>query len=126
MIYRCRTKPKDWCVRVRRSKLESYEAILEALVKKPLTIDNIAYESDIECSVLKRHLEFLMKNGLAEERPGKKTRYAITERGMAVFKALNFQKYIEKVAKSLRLLDDALQAVPVIANSNSGKEEPED
>jgi predicted transcriptional regulator len=101
---------------MRRSKLESYEAILEVLVKGPLTIDKIAYKINMNCTVLVRYLDFLMKNDLAEKRPSnKKTVYAITERGMAVFKTLNLQKYLEKVTASLRAIDDALQTMPILS-----------
>ena len=109
---------------MRRSKLELYEAILGALVKKPLTVDNIAYKTNMDCIVLDRYLAFLINNGLVEERfPSKKTLYAITERGMAVFKTLNFQKYLEKVTKSLRAIEDALQAVPILSRHISEQEE---
>lgn len=94
---------------MRKSKLESYEDILEALVKKPLTIDDIAYETNMECTVVKRNLDFLINNGLVEERISrKKTLYALTERGMAVFRTLNFQRYLEKVANKIRIIDDAV------------------
>lgn len=108
---------------MRRSKLESYEAILEVLVQKPLTVDNIAYKTNMECTVLGRYIDFLIKNGLVEERlSNKKTLYAITERGIAVFKTLNFQKYLEKVMKSLMTIDEALQAVPIISKRTSEQE----
>ena len=105
-----------------RSKLESYEAILEALVKKPSSIDRIAYKTDIDCTVLAGYLDFLAENGLVEERPSKSnTVYAITERGMAVFKTLNFQRYLGKVTDSLRAIDDALQTMSIISkNLNEG------
>jgi predicted transcriptional regulator len=107
---------------MRRSKLESYEAILSALVKKPLTIDRIAYETDMDCAILKQRLDFLQKNDLVEERtPSKKTLYAITEKGMSVLKTLSFQKYFEKVANTIRMVDEALQVLPVITGK-SGKE----
>jgi predicted transcriptional regulator len=109
---------------MRRSKLESYEAILEALVKEPLNIDKIAYGTNIDCTVLARHLDFLIKNGLVEQRQSnRKTLYAITERGMAVFKTLNFQKYLEKVTASLRAIDDALQTMPIISKNINEQEE---
>lgn len=108
---------------MRRSKLELYEAILEALVKEPLRVDNIAYQTSIDCAALSRYLDFLIKNSLVEERfPGKETLYAITERGIAVLKTLNFQKYLEKVMNSVMALDDALQAVSVISKRNDGQE----
>jgi len=109
---------------MRRSKLESYEVILEALVKRPITVDKIAYKTHIDCTALTRYIEFLTENGLVEERPtNKKTQYAITERGMAVFKTLNFQKYLEKVTASLRAIDDALQTMPIISKSANEQEE---
>ncbi len=109
---------------MRRSKLESCEAILEVLVKKPLTLDNVAYEANMDCTVLRRYLDFLIKNNLVEERfSDEKTLFAITERGIAVFKALNFQEYLEKVTKSIRAMDDASQVLPIISKRISEHEE---
>jgi predicted transcriptional regulator len=109
---------------MRRSKLESYEAILEAIAKRPLNADKIAYKANIDCTALTRYIDFLIENGLVEERPtNKKTLYAITERGMAVFKTLNFQKYLEKVTTSLRAIDDALQTMPTISKIVNEHEE---
>jgi predicted transcriptional regulator len=108
---------------MRRSKLESYEDILEALVKKPLTIDNIAYETNMNCPILTQRLDFLMKYGLVQERSSsKKKLYGITERGIAVFKTLNFQKYLEKVANTIRAMDDAFQVLSTILEPNDKKQ----
>ena len=108
---------------MRRSKLESYEAILGALVKKPLSIDNIAYETDMDCDLLKQRIDFLLKNSLVEERNlSMKTRYAITEKGVAVLKTLSFQKYFEKVANSIRMVDEALQVIPKISGARDTEE----
>ena len=108
---------------MRRSKLESYEAVLEALVKKPLSIDRVAYETGMDCNVLNRRLDFLIENGLVEERPlPRKTLYAITERGVAVFKTLNFRKYLEKVSDVLSTVDEAMQTLPMISREHK---EPE-
>jgi predicted transcriptional regulator len=97
---------------MRKSKLESYEAILEALVDRPLPFERIAFETTMDCTVLSERVEFLMENGLVELRPtGKKGEYAITERGVAVLKALNFEKYLNRVASKLTLIDDAMQVV---------------
>lgn len=99
-----------------RSKLESYEAILEALIRKPLTTDRIAYETGMDCTILNRRLSFLTANGLIEERVlPKKTLYAITERGVAVFKALNFRGYLGKMSDTLSAIDDAMQTIPIIS-----------
>jgi len=108
---------------MRRSKLESYEEILGVLVKKPSTIDSIAYETNMDCIILKQHLEFMIKNGLVEERIlDKKTLYAITERGIVIFKTLQFEKYLEKVANTIRVIDEALQSVSAISENSNKKE----
>jgi len=97
---------------MRKSKLEAYEAILDALVSKPLTVENIAYEADMDCTVLSQRLDYLLENGLVELRAmGRKGGYAITERGVAVLKALNFQKYLARIANKLTLIDEALQVI---------------
>ena len=108
---------------MRRSKLESYEDILEALIRRPLTIDDIAYETNMDCSVLRRYLDSLVKNGLVEKRAlGKKSVHAITERGMAVFKTLNFQKYLERVTNAIRAMDEAMHIIPIISEGSDKKE----
>ena len=105
---------------MRRSKLESYEDVLGALVKKPLTIDGIAYKTNIDCVILRRRLDFLMENGLVKERIlSKKILYAITERGIAVFKTLNFQKYLEMVANTIMAMDEAIHVIPIISERDS-------
>jgi len=105
---------------MRRSKLESYEDVLGALVKKPLAIDSIAYKTNIDCVILRRRLDFLMENGLVKERIlSKKILYAITERGVAVFKTLNFQKYLEMVANTIMAMDEAIHVIPIISERDS-------
>ena len=83
---------------LRRSRLETYETILGALAKRPSKIDRLAYKVDLDCVALKRNLDFLIENGLVEERfLPKGTSYAATERGISVFKTLDFQKYFKKI-----------------------------
>jgi predicted transcriptional regulator len=106
-----------------RSKLELCEAILEALVKKPLNIDKIAYKTDIDCTVLNRHLDFLIVNGLVEERMlGNKLLYALTERGMTVFRTLDFQKYLRRISSTLMQIDEAMQTIRDISENEKEKE----
>jgi len=109
---------------MRKSKLESYEEILGVIVKKPLSIDSIAYETGTECTVLKQRLDFLIENSLVEERAsGKKTVYAITERGLSVYRTLSFQKYLEKVANAIRTMDEAIHVIPLIEDSEDTENE---
>jgi predicted transcriptional regulator len=108
---------------MRRSKLEFCEDILGALIKKPLTVDILAYETNIGCTLLGQPLEFLIKNSLVEERVSeKKKTYAITEKGTAVLKALNFQKYLERVSNAVRVMDEALQTISTISERSNKKE----
>lgn len=108
--------------KLRRSRLEIYEAILTALAKRPLKVDSIAYKTTMDCSALMQYLNFLMKNGLVEERfVGDKKFYAMTERGRAVFKVLNFQRYLEKIAKSIIAVNEVLEAVPAISKEDDEK-----
>jgi len=106
-----------------RSKLELYQAILEALVKKPLNIDKIAYKTDIDCAILNTYLDFLIINGLAEERMlGNKLLYALTERGAKVFRTLDFQKYLRKISSTLMQIDEAMQTIRDISEDEKEKE----
>lgn len=75
---------------LRRSKLEMYIDVLTVLSQRgPLKLTHIMYKSNLNCSVLKGYLEFLIKQELIEERIIGKSRiiYAITQRGKTVLKA---------------------------------------
>jgi predicted transcriptional regulator len=108
-----------------RSRLEKYLSILEALVPKPLKIEKISYKTNIECSVLKQNLDFLTLYKLIEERSLGKERviYAITERGLAVFKTLQAQKYFQKIKKILPVVEEAGEVEPLLSRQPSQFEE---
>ena len=98
---------------LRRSKLETYEAILGVLAKKPLKIDRLAFKVSVDCVSLKRNLDFLIENGLVEERfLPKGTSYTATDRGTSVFKTLDFQKYFKKIQDTLIAIDGAMRISP--------------
>jgi predicted transcriptional regulator len=108
---------------MRKSKLESYVDILEALVNTPLTLDHIAYQINMDCTILRQHLDFLIKNRLVEERTSeKRTPYAITEKGIAVLRALNFQKYLGRISNKIRVIDEALDIIRKLEKNERGKE----
>ncbi len=74
---------------MKRSKLEMYIDILRVLAHKgPLKLTHIMYKANVNCSVLKGNLDFLIKQGLVEEQIISKNRagFAITQRGIAVLK----------------------------------------
>jgi predicted transcriptional regulator len=109
---------------MRRSRLETYEAILEALVKRPWRLDALAYKVDLDCVALKKNLDFLIENGLVEERfLPKGTFYAVTERGISVFKTLDFQKAFKKIQDTLTAIDEAMKVLPGAAKQREKSEE---
>ncbi len=74
---------------MRRSKLEMYIDILQVLAwRGPLKLTHVMYKANVNCSVLKEHLDFLIRYGLVEERTVEKKRivYAVTQRGRIVIK----------------------------------------
>jgi len=66
-----------------------YVDILTVLAQRgPLKLTHVMYKANVNCSILKEYLGFLIKQGLVEERKLGKRRvaYAITERGVTVLK----------------------------------------
>ena len=90
---------------LRRSKLEVFADILEVLVYNgQLKLTQITRKANVNCSLLKEYLAFLIKQNLVEERTvGKRgVIYAITQKGITVL------KYFREVR----------QALPVSKKSN--------
>ena len=101
---------------MRRSRLELYEDVLKALVNRPLTVDAIAYACCMDCVVLRQRLDFLIKNGLVEERTYKKgALYALTGRGHAIFRTLAITKRLEKLQNTIKTIDEASQVLPSLS-----------
>jgi predicted transcriptional regulator len=74
---------------MRRSKLEMYIDILKVLMQRgPLKLTHIMYKANLNCSVLIQYLDFMVKQGLLEERiVGRNTVvYACTAKGIGVLK----------------------------------------
>jgi len=94
---------------MRRSKLEMYIDILQVLAHRgPLKLTHIMYKANVNCSVLKEYLDFLMKQGLVEERTVGKRRvvYNITQRGITVL------KYFRELKQVLPILEENQSRVP--------------
>jgi predicted transcriptional regulator len=68
------------------------------------------YKANVNCSVLKEYLEFLMKQGLVEERPVRKNRivYAVSQRGLIVL------KYFRELKQALPILEEEQRRIPPI------------
>ena len=89
---------------MRRSKLEMYVDILTVLAHKgPLKLTHIMYKANVNCSVLKEYLDFLIKQGLVEERTMRKQRlvYAVTQKGITV------PKYFKELKQVLPIVEEA-------------------
>jgi predicted transcriptional regulator len=107
---------------MRRSKLELYEDVLTSLADKHLTVDAIAYACNMDCVALRQRLDFLGENGLVEERHyGKKTRYALTRRGLAIYRTLAITKSLEKLQTGIKRIDEALQSIPSFSEHTAEK-----
>ncbi|TRO47749.1 hypothetical protein E2P60_02440 [Candidatus Bathyarchaeota archaeon] len=107
---------------MQRSKLELYQEILYALVNKRMTVDAIAYTCNMDCIALHKRLEFLMQQGLVEEKNFHNvTCYALTRRGLAIFKTLALTKRLEKLQTTMKQIDEALRAIPSLSEYNTEK-----
>jgi predicted transcriptional regulator len=67
------------------------------------------YKANVNCSVLKEYLEFLMKQGLVEERIVGKARtvFAVTPRGITVL------KYFRELKQVLPIVEEARNQTPI-------------
>ena len=89
---------------MRRSKLEMYVDILSVLAHRgPLKLTHVMYKANVNCSVLKEYLDFLVKQSLVEERIIRKQRtvYAVTQRGITVL------KYFKELKQVLPIVEEA-------------------
>jgi predicted transcriptional regulator len=93
-----------------RSKLEFYQEILCTLAKKPSTIDEIAYESNMNCVNLENRLNFLTENGLIEQNSEDKKRvFQLTRRGHAIYQTLAIAKNLERLKDTAKTMHETLQ-----------------
>jgi len=95
---------------MRRSKLEMYIDILKVLSQRgPLKLTHIMYKANVNCSVLKEYLDFLILQNLVEERTAGKKRvvYAVTQKGITVL------KYFRELKSILPIIEDS-RRVPAI------------
>jgi predicted transcriptional regulator len=100
-----------------KSKLESYETLMDALVDRYLSIDSLAFVCSMDCVAVNQRLSFLIKNGMVEEKLCyKKKLYALTKRGSAIQKTLAITRRLEKLKSTVKAVDDALVAVSRSSN----------
>jgi predicted transcriptional regulator len=95
---------------VRRSKLEMYVDIITVLAHRgPLKLTHVMYKANVNCSVLKEYIEFLIKQGLVEERIVGKARvvFAVTQRGITVL------KYFRELKQVLPIVEEGKNQTPI-------------
>ena len=88
--------------------------ILKALARHgPLKLTHIMYKANVNCSVLKQYLDFLIQHNLVKEQTLHKKRhttravYDITERGQTVL------KYFMELNSALQITEEA-QKIPAL------------
>lgn len=81
--------------------------ILKILARHgPLKLTHVMYKANVNCSVLKQYLDFLIRQNLVEEQVVGKKRsrtkivYTITERGLTVI------KYFRELNSALQLTEE--------------------
>ena len=87
-----------------------YVDILTVLAHRgPLKLTHVMYKANVNCSVLKEYLDFLMKQNLVEERIVGKARvvFAVTPRGITVL------KYFRELKEVLPIVEEARSQTPV-------------
>lgn len=99
---------------MRRSKLEVYIDILKVLAHHgPLKLTHVMYKANVNCSVLKQYLDFLIQQNLVEEQDLHKKRnktrvaYAVTNRGRSVL------KYFRELNIALQITEES-DKIPAI------------
>ncbi len=85
-----------------------YVDVLKVLARNgPLKLTHIMYKANVNCSVLKQYLDFLVQQNLIEKQNLQKKRhktgvvYAITERGRTVL------EYFGELNRALQITDGA-------------------
>jgi predicted transcriptional regulator len=88
--------------------MEMYIDILKVMAQNgPMKLTHVMYKANVNCSVLKENLDFLIQQNLIKEqitikkRNKTKVRYAITEKGRTVI------KYFNEVNRALQITEES-------------------
>ena len=96
---------------MRRSKMEIQLDILKVIARKgPLKLTHIMYKANVNCSILKEYVDFLIRQDLLEEKMMKKEKifYAITEKGLKVL------DYFRQLQIMLPFVEEDMSRIPAI------------
>ncbi len=86
-----------------------YVDILKVLAQRgPLKLTHVMYKANVNCGVLKEDLEFLIKQGLVDEKIIRRERvvYAITQRGV------NVLKQFKELKEVLPIIEEKQNQIP--------------
>jgi len=87
-----------------------YVDILKVLAQRgPLKVTHIMYKANVNCSVLKEDLDFLLRQNLVEERTVRKQKvvFAVTQRGITVL------KYFKELKQVLPIVEENRNETPI-------------
>jgi predicted transcriptional regulator len=101
---------------MRRSKLEINLDILKILaIKGPLKLTHIMYKANVNCDVLKKNIEFLIKQDLITKRTVGRERivYSVTPQGLSLLRGW------KEVKDWLPALENKDEPLPLFRNSIS-------
>ena len=106
------------------SKLEKYINVLEALAYKPSKLDAIAYKLKMECSSVKRSLDFLLTNGLVEKSKlhSKHEVYVISQRGISVVRTLRTLRQLEELKKTMPAAAEQISEETAVLTEQTDKQ----
>ena len=97
-------------MKMRRSKLEMQLSIIKTLAQKgPLKLTHVMYKANVNCSVLKEHMDFLIQQNIVQERVVRKQKivYELTEKGFSILKTF-------REIQTLLPFDNEKQRIPAI------------
>lgn len=107
---------------MRRSKLRLYEDILCTLYSRAKTIDEIAFNTNMDCVALRFRIDFLLKNRLIEEINCKKAvLYKLTSRGLSIYKTITITKRLEKLQTNIQKVQKNLKILSIFPNQEHEK-----
>lgn len=96
---------------MRRSKFEMHLDIIRTLAQKgPLKLTHIMYKANVNCSVLREQLDFLIQQNIVNEKTLKKEKvvFELTEKGFSILRTFRELQILMPVD------DEKTQGIPAI------------
>jgi len=96
---------------MRRSKFEMHLDIIRTLAQKgPLKLTHIMYKANVNCSVLREQLDFLIQQNIVNEKTLKKEKivFELTEKGFSILRTFRELQTLMPVD------DEHTQGIPAI------------